>query len=122
MFERSQEKVNFSKFILLPLLLVFSNIKILLYLLQTWIMLIMLFDMQVSAVHTQNNNFLKCENSLIFFFFSFIEKVENEQMQTDSIILPGVLKTGLPEILSQVQHIAGNLLKLNLLKALILLV
>ena len=38
------------------------------------------------------------------------------------IYLPGVLKTGLPEILSQVQHIAGNLLKLNLLKALILLV
>ena len=36
--------------------------------------------------------------------------------------LPGVLKTGLPEILSQVQHIAGNLSKLNLLKALILLV
>ena len=39
-----------------------------------------------------------------------------------NINLPGVLKTGLPEILSQVQHIAGNLLKLNLLKALILLV
>ena len=38
------------------------------------------------------------------------------------VYLPGVLKTGLPEILSQVQHIAGNLLKLNLLKALILLV
>ena len=38
------------------------------------------------------------------------------------LYLPGVLKTGLPEILSQVQHIAGNLLKLNLLKALILLV
>ena len=38
------------------------------------------------------------------------------------IYLPGVLKTGLPEILSQVQHIAGNLSKLNLLKALILLV
>ena len=36
--------------------------------------------------------------------------------------LSGVLKTGLPEILSQVQHIAGNLSKLNLLKALILLV
>ena len=35
---------------------------------------------------------------------------------------PGVLKTGLPEILSQVQHIAGNLSKLNSLKALILLV
>ena len=33
------------------------------------------------------------------------------------IILPGVLKTGLLEILSQVQHIAGNLSKLNLLKA-----
>ena len=29
--------------------------------------------------------------------------------------LPGVLKTGLPEILSQVQHIAGNLSKHNLL-------
>ena len=38
------------------------------------------------------------------------------------IYLTGVLKTGLPEILSQVQHIAGNLSKLNLLKALILLV
>ena len=38
------------------------------------------------------------------------------------LILPGVLKTGLPEILSQVQHIAGNLSKLNSLKALILLV
>ena len=38
------------------------------------------------------------------------------------IILPGVLKTGLLEILSQVQHIASNLSKLNLLKALILLV
>ena len=38
------------------------------------------------------------------------------------VYLPGVLKTGLPEILSQVQHIAGNLSKLNLLKALILLV
>ena len=36
--------------------------------------------------------------------------------------LPGVLKTGLPEILSQVQHIAGNLSKRNLLKARILLV
>ena len=36
------------------------------------------------------------------------------------IILPGVLKTGLLEILSQVQHIASNLSKLNLLKALIL--
>ena len=32
------------------------------------------------------------------------------------------MKTGLPEILSQVQHIASNLSKLNLLKALILLV
>ena len=39
-----------------------------------------------------------------------------------SLYLPGVLKTGLPKILSQVQHIAGNLSKLNLLKALILLV
>ena len=38
------------------------------------------------------------------------------------IILHGVLKTGLLEILSQVQHIASNLSKLNLLKALILLV
>ena len=38
------------------------------------------------------------------------------------IILPGVLKTGLLEILSQVQHIASNLSKLNLLKAVILLV
>ena len=38
------------------------------------------------------------------------------------IILPGVLKTGLLEILSQVQHIASNLSKLNLLKALIRLV
>ena len=38
------------------------------------------------------------------------------------IILPGVLKTGLLEILSQVQHIADNLSKINLLKALILLV
>ena len=38
------------------------------------------------------------------------------------ITLPGVLKTGLLEILSQVQHIASNLSKLNLLKALILLV
>ena len=38
------------------------------------------------------------------------------------LFLPGVLKTGFPEILSQVQHIAGNLSKLNLLKALILLV
>ena len=37
-------------------------------------------------------------------------------------ILPGVLKTRLPEILSQVQHIAGNLLKLYLLKAVMLLV
>ena len=37
------------------------------------------------------------------------------------INLPGVLKTGLPEILSQVQHIAGNLSKLNLLKAVMLL-
>ena len=70
--------------------------------------------MQLSVVHTQNNNFLKCENSLIF-FFSFIKKVENEQMQTNSIILPGVLKTGLPEISSQVQHIAGILSNHNLL-------
>ena len=38
------------------------------------------------------------------------------------IYLPGVLKTGLPEILSQVQHIACNLSKLNSLKAQILLV
>ena len=36
--------------------------------------------------------------------------------------LPGVLKTGLPEILSQIQHIAGNLSKLNFLKAVMLLV
>ena len=36
--------------------------------------------------------------------------------------LRGVLKTGLPEILSQVQHIAGNLSKLNLLKVAMLLV
>ena len=49
--------------------------------------------------------------SFVFFFFFVC-----------TIYLPGVLKTGLPEILSQVQHIAGNLLKLNLLKALILLV
>ena len=70
--------------------------------------------MQLSVVHTQNNNFLKCENSLIF-FFSFIKKVQNEQMQTDSIILPGVLKTGLPEILREVQHIAGILSNHNLL-------
>ena len=74
-----------------------------------------LFDMQLSIVHTQNNNFFKCENSLIFFFFSFIQKVENEQMQTNSIILPGVLKTGLPEISSYVQHIAGILSNHNLL-------
>ena len=39
-----------------------------------------------------------------------------------SINLPGVLKTGLSEILSEVHHIAGNLSKLNLLKALIFLV
>ena len=32
---------------------------------------IMLFDMQVSVMHTQNNNFLKCENSLNFFFFLY---------------------------------------------------
>ena len=44
------------------------------------------------------------------------------QTENCEINLPGVLKTGLPEILSQVQHIAGNLSKLNLLKALILLV
>ena len=44
------------------------------------------------------------------------------QTQICEINLPGVLKIGLPEILSQVQHIAGNLSKLNLLKALILLV
>ena len=36
------------------------------------------------------------------------------------IYLPGVLKTGLPEILCQVQHIAGSLSKLNLLKAVML--
>ena len=39
-----------------------------------------------------------------------------------NIYLTGVLKTGLPEILSPVQHSADNLSKLNLLKALILLV
>ena len=44
------------------------------------------------------------------------------QTQNCEINLLGVLKTGLPEILSQVQHTAGNLSKLNLLKALILLV
>jgi len=38
------------------------------------------------------------------------------------LCLRGVLKTGLPEILSQVQHIAGNLSKLKLLKAAMLLV
>ena len=36
------------------------------------------------------------------------------------IYLPGVLKTGLPEILCQAQHIAGSLSKLNLLKAVML--
>ena len=44
------------------------------------------------------------------------------QTQNCEINLPGVLKTGLPEILSQVQHIGDNLSKLNWLKALILLV
>ena len=39
---------------------------------------------------------------------------------TVCVYLPGVLKNGLPEILSQVQHIAANLSKRNLLKALIL--
>ena len=38
------------------------------------------------------------------------------------MFLAGVLKTRLPEIVSQVQHTAGNLSKLNLLNALILLV
>ena len=47
---------------------------------------------------------------------------KNKIIITKQINLPGVLKTGLPEILSQVQHIAGNLSTLNLLKALILLV
>ena len=37
------------------------------------------------------------------------------------LCLRGVLKIGLPEILSRVQHIAGNLSKLNLLKAAMLL-
>ena len=44
------------------------------------------------------------------------------QTQNCEINLPVGLKTGLPEILCQVQHIAGNLSKLHLLKALILLV
>ena len=39
---------------------------------------------------------------------------------TVCVYLPRVLKNGLPEILSQVQHIAANLSKRNLLKALIL--
>ena len=43
-------------------------------------------------------------------------------MVTMITILPGVLKTELPEIVSEVQHNAGNISKLNLLKALILLV
>ena len=36
------------------------------------------------------------------------------QTQNCEINLPGVLKTGLPEILSQVQHIGDNLSKLYL--------
>ena len=35
----------------------------------------------------------------------------------DVLYLPGVLKTELPEVLSHVQHIAGNLSNHNLLKA-----
>ena len=35
--------------------------------------------------------------------------------------LPGVLKNGLPEVLSRVQLIAGNLSEYNLLKAVTLL-
>ena len=34
-----------------------------------------------------------------------------------TLYLPGVLKTGLSEILSQVQHVAGNLSNHNLLKS-----
>ena len=52
----------------------------------------------------------------------FGDVLVREQTFLDNINLPGVLKAGLPEILSQVQHIAGNLSKLNLLKSLILLV
>ena len=52
----------------------------------------------------------------------FTKNVACVPVKKQNIYLPGVLKTGLPEILSQVQHIAGNLSKLNLLKALILLV
>ena len=56
------------------------------------------------------------------FVFCYCKVAKNKCLKIKLIYLPGVLKTGLPEILSQVQHIAGNLLKLNLLKALILLV
>ena len=44
------------------------------------------------------------------------------QTQNSELNLPRVLKTGLPEILSQVPHIGDNLSKLNQLKAMILLV
>ena len=42
--------------------------------------------------------------------------------QRADLFLPGVLKTGWSEILSQVQHTASNLSKHNLLKARMLLV
>ena len=58
---------------------------------------------------------------VIFDLKALIKRLPNV-LETCRVYLPGVLKTGLPEILSQVQHIAGNLSKLNLLKALILLV
>ena len=51
-----------------------------------------------------------------------IDKYMYNSKKKIKYILPGVLKTRLPEILSQVQHIAGNLLKLYLLKAVMLLV
>ena len=37
-------------------------------------------------------------------------RIQTQNCETN---LPGVLKTGLPEILSQVQHIGDNLSKLN---------
>lgn len=83
----------------------------------------------------QWNNPLNCLIRLalqfffLFFFFEFPLKTSFSPnvcrtlfFQIKYIFLPGYLKTGLPEIWSQVQHIGGILSTQNLLKAAMLLV
>ena len=67
---------------------------------------------------------LNCSDCFVVIFFSFyflnaLQKdiTSNRVYVLGHKYLPGVLKTGFPEVLSRIQLIAGNLSGHNLLKA-----